>query len=212
MRLGLLGCVLALIACWKWQMKDGRVFKSKRIERTVRRVAKSKGARRVIGRNGENMQIDGEDICFKTDNKVERIPLEALSDIEICNTEQARNAVTTEDLVPYGRWTKEMPSVGGKSVFLVVRGPASLWVMEINKSQVPNASAFVDGVRPTDENEDENKLRIPNRAINTPLGAVFTVGTIACIVVAIFLVYSFKQPLWGLLAAAAAIVMYINIK
>ena len=177
----------------------------------VRRVAKAKGARRVIGRNGESMQLDGEDLCFKTANKVERIPLEVLSDISICNTEEAREAVTTEDLVPYGAWTKDMPSVGGKSVFVVARGRASLWVMEINKSQVPNASAFVDNVRPADE-DDENKFRIPNRAINTPLGAVFTIGTIVCVLAAIFLVYTFNQPVWALLAAAAAIAMYINIK
>lgn len=171
---------------------------------------KNKGAVRVIGRNGESMQVEGDELCFSTKNMVERMPLEVLSDLYICNTEEAREAVTTEELIPYGVWTKEMPSVGGKSVFLVAKGRVSLWVMEINKSQVPNASSFVDNLNP--RKDDDNKLRIPNRVINTPLGAAFTVGSIACAFLAIFSLYSFGQPILALVFAIAAIVMFFNIK
>lgn len=175
-------------------------------------MAGAKGSTRINGRNGEYMSLDGDQICFKTGGEVRKMPLEAVADMEIVNTEDARNAVTTEDLVPYGAWTAEMPSVAGKSVFVVTRGRASLWVMEINKSQVPNASSFVSRVLPSDDGEDENRFRIPNRVINTPLGGLFTIGSIACLFLAIFFVFSWNQPILGLIAAAAAIVMYFNIK
>lgn len=174
-------------------------------------MASAKGSSRVIGRHGETMSVEGEELCFKTGGKTNKMPLEAVASISIENTEGAREAVTTEDLVPYGAWTEEMPSVGGKSVFVVVKGRASLWVMEITKNQVPNASSFVDRVRPQ-QDDGESKLRIPNRVINTPLGALFTVGSIVCVILAVFLVYTWQLPILGLVAAVAAILMYINIK
>ena len=175
--------------------------------------AKAKDSVRVIGRNGESMYIEDEELCFKTANKVQSMPLEVVRDIGILNAEEARESVRTEDLVPYGKWTGEMPSTGGNTAFLAVRGRASLWVMEINKSQVPNASGFANRVKPKPKDEDdESRLWVPNRAINTPLGALFTIGSILCVLLAIFLVFSFQQPLLGLLAAAAAIIMFIKIK
>lgn len=166
---------------------------------------------RINGRNGERIYVEGEDICFKTGGSVEKIPLEVLAGIELTNTEQARAAVNGEDLVPHGAWCEEMPSVGGKSVFVVVRGRASLWVMEINKSQIPNARQFIKDVKPSEE-DDESKLWVPNRAINTPLGAVFTIGTIVGILLAIFCVFSWNQPLIGLIIAVGVILMFVNIK
>ena len=176
-------------------------------------MAKAKGSVRVTGRKNESMYIEDEELCFKTANKVQRMPLEGVRDISILNVEEARESVKTEDLVPYGAWTEEMPSTGGNSAFLVVRGRASLWVMEITKSQVPNASKFVNRVKPKPtEEEDERRLWVPNRAINTPLGGLFTIGSIVCVLLAIFMVFSFQQPVLGLLFAGAAIAMFVNIK
>lgn len=174
-------------------------------------MAKTKGSSRVNGKNGENIWLEDDLLRYKTSGSVEHMPVEVVESLYVANTEEAREAVNKTDLVPHGAWTKEMPSTGGKSMFLVVKGRANVWVMEITKSQVPHASSFVDSVKPADK-DDENRLRIPNRAINTPLGALFTVGSIVCIFVAVFAVYTFRQPLIALLAAAAAIAMYINIK
>lgn len=173
-------------------------------------MAKGKAASRVNGRNGENMYVEGDELCFKTKGEVCRMPLEVLTSIEIANAEQAREAVKGEDLVPYGAWCEEMPAVGGKSVFVLARGRASLWVMEITKNQVPNASSFVNDINPNSDEDDS--LRIPNRVINTPLGGLFTVGSIVCILLAIFCVFSWNQPVIGLILAVAAIIMYLRIK
>jgi hypothetical protein len=175
-------------------------------------MASAKGPSRVNGKNGEYMSIEKDQLCFKTGGEVRQMPLESVAGMDIANAEDARNAVTTEDLVPYGAWTAEMPSVGGKSVFVLTRGRSSLWVMEINKSQVPNASSFVSRALPKDGKDDEDRFRIPNRVINTPLGGLFTIGSIACLFLAIFLVFTWNQPILGLIAAVAAVVMYFNIK
>ncbi len=174
-------------------------------------MAKDKAYSRVNGRNGENMSLEGDELNFRVANKVERMPKEVVNYISVVNTGDARELVRTCDLVPYGAWTEEMPSTGGKSMFLVVKGRASIWVMEITKSQVPNASSFCEVVMPR-EKDDENKRLIPNRAINTPLGAVFTIGSIVCLILAVFLVFTMEQPLLGLIAAGASIAMYINVK
>jgi hypothetical protein len=175
-------------------------------------MASAKGPSRVNGKNGEYMSIEKDQLCFKTGGEVRQMPLESVAGMDIANAEDARNAVTTEDLVPYGAWTAEMPSVGGKSVFVLTRGRSSLWVMEINKSQVPNASSFVSRALPKDGKDDEDRFRIPNRVINTPLGGLFTIGSIACLFLAIFLVFTWNQPILGLISAVAAVVMYFNIK
>lgn len=173
-------------------------------------MAKGSASKRVNGRNGETMWLEEDELCFKAGGSVERMPKEVVSYMSIVNTEDARSLVKESDLILHGAWTKDMPSVGGKSVFLVVKGRAHCWVMEISKNQVPNASSFVDGIMP--KQEDEDRLRIPNRVINTPLGGLFTIGSIVCVILAIFLVYSFEQPILGLIAAVAAIVMFVNVK
>lgn len=173
-------------------------------------MANAKGASRVIGRNGENMWVEDDELCFKTGGSVERMATDVLANMEILNVEEAREAVNTAEKVPHGAWVKNMTSSGGKTMYLVATGRANLWVMEINKSQVPNASAFVSRLVP--EDEDKNSLRIPNRVINTPLGGLFTVGSIVCLILAVFAVYNFQQPLIGLALAGASIAMYNNVR
>ena len=174
-------------------------------------MAKGTASKRVIGRNGEHVLLEGDELSFKTGGGVEHMAVEVVTYAAIVNTEQARELVNTSDLVPHGAWTKEMGSTAGKSVFLVIKGRAHMWVMEITKNQVPNASSFVEGIAPKDE-EGKNPLAIPNRVINTPLGGLFAIGSIVCLILATFLVFSWDQPLLGLLAAAASIFMYIHVK
>lgn len=173
-------------------------------------MAKGSASRRVNGKNGETMWVEEDELCFKTGGFVERMPKEVVTYMSIVNTEDARRCVKESDLILHGAWTKETPSVGGRSAFLVVKGRAHCWVMEITKNQVPNASSFVDGIMP--KPDDEDKLRIPNRVINTPLGGLFTIGSILCVLLAVSLVFTFEQPILGLIAAAAAIAMFVNIK
>lgn len=170
-----------------------------------------KVSRRVNGRHGESMSLEGDELSFKTGGKTEHMAKEVVSDISVVNTEEAREIVNTTDMVMHGTWTNEMPTTGGNSMFLAVKGRAHCWVMEITKAQVPNAATFCETVLPR-EKDDEDRFKIPNRVINTPLGAVFTVGSIACVILAIFALYTFEQPIITLILAIAAIVMYINIK
>lgn len=159
------------------------------------------------------MWLEEDDmVCFRTGGSTERLAKESISSLRILNTEEARDLVGGTDLKPYGAWTKKMPSTGGKSMFLVAEGRVSLWVMEINRSQVPNASQFVQRVIPPEKMDDEGRLWIPNRAINTPLGGLFTIGSIVCVILAVFVVFNWQMPLLGLVLCAAAIAMFVNVK
>lgn len=174
-------------------------------------MASNKSATRVNGKNGEYLRLNDDELCFHTRGKVERMPVASLTFLSVTNTEEARDAVNKTDLVPHGAWTEKMPSSGGKSAYLVAKGRVSCWVMEISKAQVPNAQSFVQGIRPSFES-DEDKFLIPNRAINTPLGGVFTIGSILCVFLAIFFVFNLQMPILGIVVAIAAILMFVNVK
>lgn len=169
-----------------------------------------KESHRVNGRHGEVITLEGDELSFKTGGKSELMAKEVVSYINVVNTEEAREIATTSDMVLHGAWTQEMPATGGNYMFLVAKGRAHCWIMEITKAQVPNAAAFCETVMPREKGE--NDLSIPNRVINTPLGGLFTIGSIACTVLAIFCVYSFNQPILALVLAIASIVMFINVK
>lgn len=171
----------------------------------------NKVSRRVNGRKGEVITLEGDELSFKTGGTTEHMASEVVTRADVVNTEEARDIVKTTDMIMHGAWTAETPSTGGSSMFLVVMGRAHCWVMEITKAQVPNAATFAETLLPREKN-DEDALKIPNRVINTPLGAVFTIGSIACLLLAVFLIFTYQQALLGLIAAAASIAMFLNIK
>lgn len=173
----------------------------------------AKGTTRVNGKNGESMWVTDDELCFRVGGKVRKIARESLVYLAVDNNEDARKAVTQTELVPYGAWTEEMPSSKGKSAFLVVADDESCWVMEINKSQLDGAQEFVQGVgfESADAKKDREQVVI-GRAIDTPLGGLFTILSIACVFVAAFLVFAFEQPALGLVVAVAGLVMHFLIK
>ena len=160
---------------------------------------------RVNGKNGESMWVADGEICFRTNNNVQRMPAESSASLAILNVEEARELVNTSELVPYGVWTNDMKSSAGKTVFLAATGEESLWVMEISKNQSPNAQGFVRNFAP---GEVEEKGKLPTRAIDTPLGGVMAIGEIACLIGAVVALYNFEQPIIGLILAIAATVMF----
>lgn len=165
---------------------------------------------RINGKSNESMWVTDDELCFRTGGKVLKMTRDTLRYLAIDNAEDARAVVSESDLVPYGAWTEGLSSSKGKSVFVVAKDDTSCWVMEISKNQQPTAQSFVKGACPPGEKKDE--VTIPGRVIDTPLGGLFTVGTIVCVFLAVFLVFTFDQPLLGLIAAVAAIVMWANIK
>ncbi|MDO4538408.1 MAG: hypothetical protein Q4B54_09630 [Coriobacteriales bacterium] len=171
----------------------------------------AKKAGRINGRHGEYISLSDEQLTFHSGAKSEKMPIAALMDIYISNPEEARKEVSGSNRYVHGQWTAEMPAVGGKSMFVVVADAKNLWVMEINKNQVPNASSFVADVKPANE-DDKDRKTVPGRAIDTPMGALFTIGSIASVFVAFFLVYQFQQPILAIIVAIAGVLMYFNIK
>ena len=168
----------------------------------------AKKTSRVNGRNGESMWMADGELCFRTNNKVQRMPLTKLDSIAIMNVESARELVGASDYVPYGAWTNEMPSSGGKTLYLTATNNEACWVMEINKSQVPNAQDFVGLI---DSSALENLGDdIPTKAITTPLGGLFVIGEIVCILGAVFVLYVFAQPVIAILLLAAACLMFFK--
>ena len=172
----------------------------------------AKGATRVNGKNNESMWVTDEDLCFRVGSKARKIPLSSLAALSLENVEEARKLVTETELVPYGSWTENMPSSNGKTLYVVARDDESLWVMEINKSQLPTAQDFVHDIAPQSEEDAKREKIVAGRVIDTPLGAVFTILSIVCVIAAIFLVFSLEQPLIGLIVAIAGLVMHFLIK
>jgi hypothetical protein len=170
----------------------------------------AKNVSRVNGRGGESMWCDGEELSFRTGGRVQRMPVGEIRTIDISNAEDARALVQETELVPYGAWTEEMPTAKGKSDFVVATSDDSCWVMEINKNQSPNALSFVRGIKPVEKPKAEDfKLYA---AIQTPLGAVFAVGSIVCVCLAIYFIFSAQMAIPGIIAAIAAIVMFVRVK
>lgn len=172
----------------------------------------AKGATRVNGKGNESMWVSDEDLCFRVGGKVRKIPLDSLVALSLENVEEARALVTKTELVPYGSWTEGMASSKGKSLFVVARDNESLWVMEINKSQLPTAQEFVRGVTPQSAEDAKIEKIVAGRAIDTPLGGVFTILSIVCVFAAVLLVFTLNQPLIGLIVAIAGLVMHFLIK
>ena len=172
----------------------------------------AKGTTRVNGKNGESMWVTDDEICFRTGGKVQKIALGNLSSLAVENNEDARKLVVDTELVPYGAWTEDMPSTKGKSAFLVATSDDRCWVMEMNKSQLPTAQEFVRNVAPEGEDALKRQKVVAGRAIDTPLGGLFTILSILCVFAAILLVFTLNQPLIGLIVAIAGLVMYFLIK
>lgn len=172
----------------------------------------AKGTSRVNGKSGESMWVADDEMCFRTGGKVQKMALGDLTALEINNNEEARELVVNTELVPYGTWTEGMPSSKGKTLCLVAQDDERCWVMEINKSQLPAAQGFVHGVAPMSGLDAKEEKVVEGRAIDTPLGGLFTILSILCIFLAVFLVFAFNQPLLGLIVAIAALVMHFLIK
>lgn len=169
----------------------------------------AKSVARVNGRNGESMWSSDGELHFRTGGKARTMSQGDIQKIDLTNVEEARKLVTDTELVPYGEWTKEMPSPKSKSDYVVVFNSDSCWVMEISRSQATNALNFVKSVQPESVKPEEYKLYA---AIQTPLGGILTIGTIVCILTAIYFIFSARMAIPGILFAIAAIVMFINVK
>lgn len=160
---------------------------------------------RVNGKSGESMWTADGELCFRTNNKVQRMPLAEVKTIDVMNVEEARNLVNSTELVPHGVWTDEMKSSAGKTAFLAATNDDSCWVMEINKSQAPNAQTFARTISATGESEGDQREK---RAIDTPLGGLMVIGEIVCILGAIFALYTLEQPIVAIILMVAALVMF----
>ncbi len=163
---------------------------------------------RVNGRHGEYMWVEENEVCFKSGNAVHRLDKDAIVAFDIRNVEDARKAVMDATEV-VGSWTDDMPSTNGKSVLLVGCGKDVCWVMEMTKSQRSNAIGFAREICPVVEEEPEYKLYA---AIQTPKGALFTVGSIACVFGSFYTLSELQMPIVTLILAGLGIFMFINIK
>ena len=170
----------------------------------------AKNVQRVNGRNGESMWVDGEDLSFRTGGKVRHMPLHDVRSIDISNAEDAKALVENTELVPFGFWTEEMPSAKGRADYVMVTSDENCWVMEVSKTQSPNALTFVRGIKPVEKaSADDYKLY---SAIQTPLGGVFAIGSIVCVGLAVYLIFTAELAIPGILVAIAGIVMFLKVK
>ena len=170
----------------------------------------AKNVVRVNGRGGESMWTSDGELSFRTSGKVHTIEDGHLRDLSIVTAEEARKVVEETELVPFGAWTSEMKSSKGKYEYLVARDDQCVWVMEISKNQSPHAYDFIKAVNSSGEiAKKEYKLYA---AIQTPLGGVLAIGTIACIALALYFTYYAQMSVVGILFGVAAIVMFVNVK
>ena len=169
----------------------------------------AKNVARVNGRNGESMWRENDSISFKSNNVVHTLEVGDFTSFDILNVEDARKAVEYAGEDAVGAWTKEAGSTKGKSSLLVGTGKHVCWVMEITKNQAPNAISFARSVCPSDSEELEYKVYA---AIQTPKGALFTVGSIGCAIGAYFALGTFGQPIVALILAGLCIYMFVHIK
>ncbi len=171
----------------------------------------AKTVMRVNGKNGENMSIEDGVVRFKSENVVYDKDVEDFSSFDIINVEEARELVDAKrDVV--GLWTKDTQSTKGKTSLLVGAGKGFCWVMEINKTQSQNAISLARSICPSASEEDEELEYKLYAAIQTPKGALFTVGSIGCALGAYFVLGNLQQPLIALVLAGLSIFMFVNVK
>jgi len=172
----------------------------------------AKRVSRVNGKGGEVMELEEGKVTFRTAGHTHEIDLDEVALIEVMNGQQAREFVEESPTDVLGQWAYNgMPSSKGKSVYLVCRDTAKRWVMEISKNQGPNAVRFAQTVLPRSKEEEEEEIKL-YAAIQTPMGALCTVGSIACLAGAYFALGTFEQPIIALLLAGASIFLFIKIK
>ena len=170
----------------------------------------AKSVSRVNGRNGESMWFEGDTVQFKSGNETHTAAKDDFDRFDILTAEDARKAVKEAREDALGAWAKDMPPTKGKTSFLVGTGKRLCWVMEVTKSQSPNALAFARRIcEPAEEDVPEFKLYA---AIQTPKGALFTVGSIGCALAAYFVLGQAQQPIVALILAGLSIFMFVNIK
>lgn len=169
----------------------------------------ARGAVRVNGRHNESMWVSGEEFCFRSGNSTHKMGMGELKALVISNVEDARAAADEPSLAPCGTWTEGDRSGGGYH-YLIVKSATECWIMEITQAQVSNARSFVQQYKPAKDKTEGHD--VPTRVINTPKGALLTVGFIACVFIAILLVFTLEQPLIGLVVAIIGLVMWFNIK
>ena len=170
----------------------------------------ARGAVRVNGRHGESMWVSGEEFCFRSGNSTHKMGTGELRSLVISNAEDARAAADEPKLAPCGSWTEGDRSGSSGCHYLIAKNKSECWVMEITQAQVSNARSFVQQYKPAKDKSEGHD--VPTRAINTPKGALLTVGFIVCVFLAIFLVFTFQQPLIGLVVAIIGLIMWFNIK
>lgn len=167
----------------------------------------------VRGKGGERMELSGGQVSFRTGGQTHVMRAGDAVEFEVMNAEDARAFASGTPENVRGLWPYNgMPSAQGKSAYLVARDATQRWVMEISKNQAPNAVKFAFSVLPAQSREEEEEEIKLYAAIQTPLGGVFTIGAIACLIGAYFALGQFRQPLIALLLAGASIFMYIRIK
>ena len=172
----------------------------------------AKQVTRINGKSGEVMEVADGAVSFRTGGTTHRMDADKVAVMEVMNAEDARAFVGESPQDTFGLWAyNKMPSSKGKSVYVVARDTTQRWVMEISKNQAPNAVRFCFSIVPKSKEEEEEEIKL-YAAIQTPLGAVFTVGSIACVLGAYAAVSVFEQPIVALVLAAAAIYMFIKIK
>lgn len=171
----------------------------------------AKNVLRVNGRNGESMWLENDKVFFRSENVTHELEVDDFTRFAILNVEEARAEVEAiKD--PVGVWCDETPSTKGKSLLLTGVGKRHCWVMEVTKSQGPNAIAFAKEICPVETEEKEELQYRLYAAIQTPKGALFTVGSIVCAFAAYYFVGIQEQPVIGLICAGASIFMFVNVK
>ena len=170
----------------------------------------AKKVSRVIGRNGESMWMDDDVVHFKSGNVDYEADSSSFDRFVVMNVEDARKVAKKAGDDAVGIWSTKDQSSNGKTSLLVGTGKGILWIMEVTKNQAPNAATFAHAVCPSNE-EDEPEYKL-YAAIQTPKGALFTVGSIACAIAAYFVLERAQMPLLVLVLAGLSIFMFVNIK
>ena len=172
----------------------------------------AKEVTRVNGKGGEVMEVSGGVVSFRTGGTAHKMDADKVAVMEVMNAEDARAFVEESPQDTFGLWAyNKMPSSKGKNVYVVARDTVQRWVMEISKNQAPNAVRFCRSIVPKSKKEEEEEIKL-YAAIQTPLGAVFTIGSIACVLGAYAAVSVWEQPIAALVLAVAAIIMFVKIK